>query len=132
MTLALVSALAACHDKEEAEPVTQESFAASCLKHLQTSCERYTDCLAPHRPDTGKTREEQIRGCVDEALRTEGSCEQRFARSECPTEAKFAADTCEKEIREAQCSDLCPTFAMTTFCRHPCYYYCPARPPVRR
>jgi len=123
----ILSALADCRGKdEEEEPLTPETFQASCLKLLQTSCERFTDCLAPLRTDPGKTRDDYIRECIADNMRTEGACAERFARAECPAEEKAATDRCEPRVRAAECSALCGGSSFV-FCWSPCLYVCPAK-----
>jgi hypothetical protein len=122
------AALAGCGGDKEA--VTPETFAASCQQLLQTSCERYTDCLAPKRTDGGPTRDDYIRQCISDNERSDGRCMDRFARSECPAEEQAASERCEHDVRNAQCSALC-TGDDFIFCWHPCLYFCPPKQPAR-
>jgi hypothetical protein len=115
---------AGCGDKKP--EVTQETLAASCRRYLQTSCERYTDCLAPSRTDTSKSRDDYIKECVANNVLQDGACMDRFARSECPAEEQEANDRCEGNVRKAECSSLCAGEDFI-FCWHPCLYYCPPR-----
>ena len=120
----MLASLAACGCGKEA--VTAQTFADACQKLLQTSCERYTDCLAPTRTDPSKTRDDYIRECIADNERTDGTCQDRYQKAECRQEEQDAYVTCEREVRGAQCSALC-TGTDSGFCWHPCGYFCPPK-----
>ena len=113
--------LSGCGGADDA--VTPEAFAASCLKYLRTSCERFTDCLAPQRMDASKSRDDYINACIAENTQRQGSCMERFAKSVCAAEEKAAADRCEQELHGAQCTAIC-TGTDFIQCSWPCVYFC--------
>jgi hypothetical protein len=110
----------------EKEAVNAQTLANSCNKLLETSCQRFTDCLPPTGNDAGKTREQRIAECIADNVSKEGSCMDRFAQSECPDEEQGAYVRCEEEVRGAQCSALCSGTDFV-FCWHPCLYFCPPK-----